>query len=111
MGRRVIRARNIRHASSPLQIEQVHGGKISIGRALLRSAVLLVPFELNHFVMFNMAPQTAQPGLAFYVALAFVWLVIGLYLLLVIGSPLGQSLHDRVAGTVVVKSGSEQANV
>ena len=84
-----------------LRVEQINGERVTVGRALVRSAVLLLPFEVNHVVMFNLAPQSGPPPTAFYVGIALVWLLIGVYLASIVASPLGQSVHDRVAGTVV----------
>jgi uncharacterized RDD family membrane protein YckC len=84
-----------------LEVASVDGRPIGWGKALLRSAVLLVPFELNHLLMFHLSPRGGPPSLAFRVVLAAVWVTILAYLVTALATPRGQSVHDLVAGTVV----------
>jgi len=86
-----------------MRVEMVDGSRVSLPRALLRSTVLLVPFEVNHVLMFHFAPPTGEaPSAAFWIGIAAVWVLIGVFLVSVLVSPRRQSLHDRVAGTVVM---------
>jgi uncharacterized RDD family membrane protein YckC len=88
-----------------LRVVDLGGGRLSLGRAMLRSAILLVPFELNHTVMFHLSPGAGREGGPIVVAaIAAVWILILLFLGSAIVSPLGQSIHDRVAGTRVIRS-------
>jgi len=87
-----------------MRVETVDGSRLGFPRALLRSAVLLVPFEANHTLMFHFAPPTAaEPSAEFWIGLAAVWVLIALFLVSVLVSPKRQSVHDRVAGTVVIR--------
>ena len=86
-----------------LRVTDLDGRRISFGRALLRAAILLVPFELNHTVMFELSSgpgKDASPLVL--VGIAVVWLLLALYLVTAAAPPRGQSIHDRIAGTVVV---------
>lgn len=87
-----------------LRVTDLDGRRISFGRALLRAAVLLVPFELNHTVMFDLSAGPGKDATpVVFIGIAGVWILIGLYLMTAAAPPLGQSVHDRVAGTVVVR--------
>ena len=44
-----------------LKVEDAGGGRIGFGQSLLRSAVMLMPFELNHAVMFHLCPAMHLP--------------------------------------------------
>lgn len=86
-----------------MRVETVAGSRVGFPRGLLRSAVLLVPFEVNHTLMFHFAaPSGTEPSSTFWIGLALVWVFIGMFLVSVLVSPRRQSVHDRVAGTVVV---------
>ena len=87
-----------------LRVETEKGGRAGVGQGLLRSAVLLLPFEINHTLMFHFAQSGSDPPLAFWLGTGFVWLLILLYVISVVISPRGQSIHDRVARTVVVQA-------
>ena len=84
-----------------LRLEKAEGGRVGYGRALLRTLVMLIPFEVNHF--FLVWANTPQ-GLPTLLALQYtvVGILILLYMVTAVLSPRRQSLHDRVAGTVVV---------
>lgn len=85
-----------------LRISRPDGGNVSLVRAFLRSLVMLVPFEINHIflVWFSTAEGVPTQLLAQYIV---VFGLIGLYLLAALRSPQKQSIHDRVAGTVVLQ--------
>lgn len=84
-----------------LQLESVEGGRVGYGRALLRTLVMLIPFEVNHFFLVWANTPQGMPtllGLQYTV----VGILILLYMVTAVLSPRRQSIHDRVAGTVVV---------
>lgn len=78
------------------------GDRVSGGSAALRAAILLLPFELNHAVLFHLGPRGGAPEPAFYQGLAMVWALVAVYLGSCVLDPLRRSVHDRVAGTVVL---------
>ena len=89
-----------------LRVTDLDGRRIAFGRAVLRAAILLVPFELNHTVMFELSAGPGKDaGPIVLVGIAVVWIVIALYLATAAAPPRGQSIHDRIAGTVVVSAG------
>ena len=86
-----------------LRLEVVEGGRIGYGRALLRTAVMLIPFEVNHFfLVWASTPQGVPTRLALQYAV--VGTLILLYVVTAALLPRRQSIHDRVAGTVVVST-------
>lgn len=70
-------------------------------RAFARALVLLIPFELNHIVLFYPRPITSDPHPGFRIGFVVVWAAVGLYLFVAWRSPLRQGPHDLVAHTIV----------
>ena len=88
-----------------IRVERADGGLVSFGRALVRSAILLLPFELNHTVMFQMSSaESSGPGLTAWIGISAVWVLISIYDGTAVLTRRRQSVHDLVAGTVVVKA-------
>ena len=84
-----------------LRLESVDGGRIGYGQAILRSLVMLIPLEVNHtFLVWGSTPQGIPTQLVFQYAV--VGILIFLYIVAAARSNRRQSVHDRVAGTVVV---------
>jgi uncharacterized RDD family membrane protein YckC len=65
---------------------------------------MLIPFELNHVVLFHVADFTsaAPPTFAFWAGYSIVWLVIVVYCITALLTSRQQSIHDLVAETVVI---------
>lgn len=85
-----------------LRVTTTAGGRLGFGRALLRAVVMLIPFEINHFVILQLAPAAgAAPAPAFYLGLASVYGLLALYLGALLLSPRRRSLHDWAAGSQV----------
>lgn len=84
-----------------LKVAAVGGGRIGFGQSLLRSVVMLIPFELNHIVWFHLAPNDSPPSPAFYIGLGVFWALIVVYLATILLTRRRQSVHDLIAGTVV----------
>lgn len=84
-----------------LKVTGVNGARLGIGQALLRSAVMLIPFELNHAVLFHLMPRDGVPTTAFLVGYVGVWVAMAVYVAALLFTPRRQSVHDLVARTVV----------
>jgi uncharacterized RDD family membrane protein YckC len=86
-----------------IHVAGMGGEPIGLGRALLRSLVMLIPFELNHVVMFYPRPIWGDPKPGF----RFGFVVVSLLMVIYLGSMLitthHQSIHDLAAGTIVVR--------
>jgi uncharacterized RDD family membrane protein YckC len=88
-----------------LRVATRSGGCVGLGQAMLRSAVMLIPFELNHAVMFYLAPGDASPSAGFWLGSVGVWAVIAIYIVSILVTRRHQSVHDLVADTVVEREG------
>jgi uncharacterized RDD family membrane protein YckC len=89
-----------------LKVVDVNEKRIGFGQALLRSAVMLLPFELNHALMFHLAPQDGSPpSMHFWIGYIGVWVLITVYLAAIKLTRRRQSVHDLVAGTTVERAG------
>jgi uncharacterized RDD family membrane protein YckC len=88
-----------------LEVADVGGGRVGFGQAILRSALMLIPFELNHAVMFHLSPRDAPPSTVFWLGYVGVWAVVAVYVAAILLTRRGQSVHDLVAGTVVRRIG------
>ena len=77
------------------------GSRVGAGRAFLRTAIKLAPWELTHVTFFALSPQLGtftelQLGL-----LIVVYVLFAIYLVVALRNGGGRSVHDLVAGTVV----------
>lgn len=78
------------------------GERIRFPRALLRAIVMLIPFEWNHVVIMQLAPQgPSTPTPLFWMGYALTWVLIVLYLGLLFFNLHRQSVHDVATQTYV----------
>jgi len=87
-----------------LHVTTTDGGRLAFGPAFVRAIVMLIPFEVNHAVMFhlgNFGPEASAPTPAFWMGYTAVWLLIVAYIVAALVTPRQQSLHDFVVGTIV----------
>ena len=85
-----------------LRVRTTAGNPLTLGTALMRNAVKLVPFELNHVALLSHAGPSG-PGRVSAAGTAAVWALVAVYVGAVVLSSKRQSIHDIVAGTVVVR--------
>lgn len=85
-----------------LRVAGLDGGGIGRGAAALRAALLLLPWEASHAVLFHLGPRGGEPEPPFYAGLAVVWGLVGLYLATCRITPRSQGPHDLAASTVVL---------
>jgi uncharacterized RDD family membrane protein YckC len=83
-------------------IDAVGGGQISVRQSLLRTLVKVLPWEVAHLANNLPVPMWYDPEPGFRAGFILVPVLIILYLVVVILTPNHQSLHDLVAGTLVV---------
>ena len=88
-----------------LRVTGLKGERISFGRALLRTVVKLIPFEVNHAVMFLPVPIESDPNAGFRAGFILVGVLMCVYLASVFLTRHKQSIHDLAARTVVVRDG------
>ncbi len=86
-----------------LRLESVSGKPVGFRRALVRTAVMLIPFEVNHFFLVWANTPEGVPN-----QLSLQYAVVGAFILAYVftaaWSQRRQSVHDWVAGTVVVST-------
>lgn len=87
-----------------IKVTSLSGAPIGIGPAVWRSLVMLIPFEVNHIVMFYPAPIWSDPKPGFRYGFIATSVLMIVYLASVLLTEHHQSIHDLAAGTVVVKS-------
>jgi uncharacterized RDD family membrane protein YckC len=85
-----------------LQVRDRGGERLGGGRAVLRALVLLLPFEVNHAVMFHAGPWRDGSEAVFFAGLVLVWLLCGLYVALPLLRRDRRSLHDLACGSAVL---------
>jgi uncharacterized RDD family membrane protein YckC len=86
-----------------LRVATVDGGRVGVGRALLRAAVKFLPFEVGHLAFALPVPLWRAPG-EFRAGFLVVWLLLGLDLLAILRIERRRSVHDLAAGTVVIRA-------
>jgi uncharacterized RDD family membrane protein YckC len=86
-----------------LQVTDTMGNRIGYGRALLRTIVKLLPWELTHLSLMLPTPiwdESASANLRPGLIVAYALLV--LYIVVAVLTPRKQSVHDLIARTLVV---------
>ncbi len=83
-----------------LRVIDSRGGRLSIGRALLRSALKFFPWQMAHTTVFQIWKGNSSP-LLFALSLSAQALAI-LYLLSLMINRSHRTLYDRLAGSAVV---------
>lgn len=79
--------------------------KISLGQAVVRTIFKLLPWEIAHFTNNIPTPMWYVSNPTFRVGFAIVPLLVILYIVLAYATQNKQSLHDLIAGTVVISNG------
>jgi uncharacterized RDD family membrane protein YckC len=85
-----------------LQVMNLQGDRIGFWRAILRTVIKLIPWELTHLSLMLPIPMwwDPQPRLRSGIVIAYV--LIGIYLVTMLLNKRRQSVHDLIARTLVV---------
>ncbi|MCC7358873.1 MAG: RDD family protein [Anaerolineales bacterium] len=86
-----------------LRLQTLKGERLGLGRALGRTALKFVPWELAHACIWQMSFAGPAPSPLVVLGFALVWLLVGANALSVVVSRQRQALYDWLAGTVVVR--------
>lgn len=86
-----------------LQVAHANGSRIGFWRALLRTVVKLLPWELTHITLLIPVPMWGDPSPGMRIGLIVVYLLIGLYLGVMFLNRRRQSIHDLALNTVVIR--------
>jgi uncharacterized RDD family membrane protein YckC len=84
-----------------IQVRDVSGERLSIGRALARTAVKLLPWELAHVSAFALSSDLSRFSRVQIVGVAAANVLTILYLVVAVATSGRRSAHDYVAGTLV----------
>jgi uncharacterized RDD family membrane protein YckC len=87
-----------------LRVTDLDGKRLSLPRALGRSALKFVPWELSHACIWQVSCITDAPSPFITVGFILVWLLVGANVLSLFLSATRQTLYDRLSGTLVVKA-------
>jgi uncharacterized RDD family membrane protein YckC len=85
-----------------LRVTAASGGSPGLGRALLRTAVKLIPWELVHLFAFAFSPDLSQFTLMQGLGIGLANLLWMVYLIALLPNGGRRSLHDMAANTQVV---------
>jgi uncharacterized RDD family membrane protein YckC len=85
-----------------LRVIRTDGARLSFLRALARTGVKFIPWELAHTCIWQIRFAAEESSPFITAGFAFVWLLAGLYILSLHISKTHQALYDQVAGTVVI---------
>jgi len=89
-----------------LKVSAPNGDRLTFGRALLRSAVKFLPWELSHTALWRIPGWPAQPSeppLAASIFFALAWLMIIANVISLVLSHRRQTIYDHVAGSIVTR--------
>jgi uncharacterized RDD family membrane protein YckC len=85
-----------------LRVTRTDGQRLSRGRALGRTALKFVPWELAHACIWQVSFAGPRSSPLIAAGFALVWLLVGSNLVSLLASRKHQTLYDWVSGTVVV---------
>jgi uncharacterized RDD family membrane protein YckC len=85
-----------------IQVRDTSGERLSAGRALARTAVKLLPWELVHVSAFALSPDLSQFGALQLAGVAAANLLTAVYLGVAVATGGRRSVHDYAADTLVV---------
>jgi uncharacterized RDD family membrane protein YckC len=94
-----------------LRVTDTHQEPISFLRALARTLIKLIPWELTHIVLFFPTPIMTDPNPTPRLGLFLVYPLLALYMLSMIFTPRKRSIHDLVVGTLVLFDGAARPDV
>ncbi len=95
-----------------LRVVHMSGERLSRGRALMRSVVKFLPWQLGHTCLFHIPGwpmETQEPPVWVIGGLVLMWVVIGFYIMMLAVGPTRRTPYDWVAGSRVVGSKMKSA--
>ncbi len=87
-----------------LRVTTLGGGRAGLGRALLRTALKLLPWELTHLTLLLPTPIWGAASAELRPGLFVVYGLLAVYLLCAALTPRRQAPHDLIARTLVVRA-------
>ena len=87
-----------------LAVTDLQGGRLSRPRSLARTALKFIPWELAHACIWQISFAADPSSPVYAIGFILVWLLVGANVVSLVASPARQTLYDRLAGTIVVRS-------
>jgi uncharacterized RDD family membrane protein YckC len=85
-----------------LRLIRTDGARLSFARALGRTLLKFVPWELAHTCVWQLQFQPEGSSPLIYAGLGLVWLLVGANIASLLRSRTHQTLYDRLASTYVI---------
>lgn len=87
-----------------VRVVQSDGSDVGLGRALLRTTLKFIPWELSHFLIWQsqFAPEEASQAISF--GFALVWILILANLVFLLWSKKNQTIYGYLSGTGIINS-------
>jgi uncharacterized RDD family membrane protein YckC len=89
-----------------LKVASLDGGRLPLGRALVREGVRFLPWEMSHALVWQVAlspgGRTFPPWMA--AGFGLVYLLVFSYLVTLFVGSTHRTIYDRLAGSVVLRS-------
>jgi uncharacterized RDD family membrane protein YckC len=85
-----------------LRVVGADGGRISLARALGRTALKFIPWELSHTLIWQIRFAPAESSMLITAGFILIWLLIGANVVSLVMRTTHQTLYDQLAGTYVV---------
>lgn len=87
-----------------LSVVDANGSRVSVARSLVRTAVKFVPWELAHFETWRISFAADRGSPIYAVGFIAVWALLGVDLGAMYIGDRRQTVHDRIAATLVVRA-------
>jgi len=88
-----------------LRVTDLAGRRLSSVGSLGRTALKFVPWELAHACIWQISFAAVRSSPVYVAGFSLVWLLVFANVVSMLASPKRQTLYDRIAGTLVVRSG------
>ena len=88
-----------------LRVTDLELEPIRFSRALMRTLIKLLPWELTHLSILTPTPLPLDPNPKPRLGLILVYILLGLYMVTMIFTPRKRSIHDLLIGTLVLYQG------
>ncbi len=82
-----------------------NGTRLRTARALSRTALKFIPWELAHACIWQLTFAANKSSPLFLAGFSLVWLLVGANVLSLLLSPTRQTIYDRLTGTFVATAG------
>lgn len=87
-----------------IKVVQNNGERLSRMRALGRTALKFIPWELSHICIWQMSDTNQESDPVILIGFILVWILVGIYLLTLLLSSKKQTLYDKITNTLVIRN-------